>query len=155
MVERTLSAPPARVFAALTVAAELERWFFTEARTDPRESGSYDIWWRSLHDASRDHRRSGNYLEFAPGERLVFEWSGPRSGPNGWDQGVTIVTINLRPVSDGTRLRLEHSGWPETPQGKEACRNHQSGWEFYVENLRRYLDGEPDAREHEFGQKVR
>lgn len=154
MVERTLSAQPGRVFAALTDADELELWFFTQAQTDPREGGSYDIWWRSLHDPARDHRRSGRYLAFIPAQRLVFEWSGPRSGANPWDQGITTVTITLRPVSDGVRLRLEHTGWPETPAGKEACRNHQSGWEFYIENLRRYLAGEPDAREHEFGQRV-
>ena len=156
VVERFIRATPQRVFAALTDAQELERWFFTEVQTDPRPGGSYAMWWRSEKEPERDHRRLGRYLEFVPGERLTFEWRGDGTGPKELTQiGETTVTITLKAEAGGTRLRLVHTGWADNEVARKSRESHRGGWTFYVENLERFLAGGPDERQRLIGQRLK
>lgn len=156
-VERWINAPASRIFSALTKAEELERWFFTEAQTDPRVHGSYRIHWRSAKDSSRDHERFGKYLEIVPDRKVVFQWQAGKSGCHSLEGvGDTIVTITLTPERGGTTVKLVHTGWADSDAGREACGGHQKGWTFYLGNLDAYLSGGPDQRStSEFGQRVK
>ena len=54
----TLSVPPAVVFRALTLPAELTRWFAEHAQIEPRCGGVYRFWGRHTlgtppHDEAR------------------------------------------------------------------------------------------------------
>jgi uncharacterized protein YndB with AHSA1/START domain len=156
VVERFIQAAPDRVFKALTHADEIERWFFTDVTTDPRPGGGYAMWWRSATEPQRDHDRVGRYLEFIPGRKLVFEWQGspdcPRKFP--WDKP-TVVTITLSPEGTGTCLKLVHTGFDDTDTGRDSCKAHAEGWNFYADQLGRYLTGGPDLRAEKFGQKIK
>jgi len=151
VVERVIRATPDRVFRALTVASELEKWFFTEARTDPRTGGAYHITWKSDDGAPhRQHSRHGKYLEIVPNRRVTFEWIGApderTDQPYSLRGTRTVVTITLTPEGDGTRLRLVHSGFPDTDHGRDLAASHTKGWTFFAGNLDAYLNGGPDQR---------
>jgi len=158
VVERFIRATPQRVFEALTNPKDLERWFFTEAKTDPRPGGSYEVTWRSNSDSTKDHMRAGRYLEFVPGQKLVFEWNPTSSGNDCADLrhvGPTIVTITLAAENNGTRLRLVHSGWKNDERTMVSRNGHNDGWTYYIEHLGSYLTGGPDTRLAHHDQRVR
>ena len=159
VIERTIRATPQRIFRALTDAAELEKWFFTEARTDPRVGGSYEIAWQAADDPTRDHTRHGKYLEIVPDRKIVFEWLGAPGEPEDRMYSLrgmrTTVAITLTPEGDSTRLRLVHTGFPDTEFGREMGTSHTGGWTFYTANLERYLTGGEDLRAAECRQKVK
>lgn len=164
VVERFIRATPQRVFEALTNPNDLERWFFSEARTDPRPGGGYEMTWRSDSDPSKDHIRIGRYLEFIPGNKLVFEWAAPpRSDPAAdctacgdlHHVGTTIVTVTLAAENDGTRVRLVHTGWKKDERTRASRNSHNDGWSYYVDHLGAYLTGGSDTRTAHHGQLVR
>lgn len=152
IVERFIAADAAIVYRALTDASELEQWFFSDARTDPRTGGSYRMRWRSRVDPSRDHDRFGNYLELIPNRKVVFEWKGDPTQKLGMgDFQNTVVTITLTPARvdgiDGTHVKLVHAGWPSDAEGRDWAGKHESGWTFYLGNLSNFLGSGPDLRQ--------
>lgn len=156
VVERFIPASPDRIFRALTVASELERWLFSDAETEPRKGGTYKMRWRSANDKARDHDRFGRYLEIEPDRKVVFEWKGNPSQSLGMgDIQNTVVTITLTPERGGTMVKLVHSGWPTDETGQDWANKHHGGWTFYLENLSNYLASGPDLRESRHGQAVK
>ena len=88
---------------------------------DIRVGGSFRIVMRSDRDV--EHR--GEYRVLEPGRRLVFTWASPATG---WQP--TLVTIELSPHEDGTRLVLVHEGLATDVRG-----SHRRGWTSIVEKL--------------------
>jgi uncharacterized protein YndB with AHSA1/START domain len=159
-VERFIPATAARLYRALTVASELEQWFFSDVQTDPRAGGTYKMRWRSKAEPARDHDRFGRYLELVPDRKVVFEWKGDPSQKLGMgDFQSTIVTITLSPArvdgTDGTNVKLVHAGWPTSEHGQDWAGKHEGGWTFYLGNLSNYLGSGPDMREAHHGQAVK
>ena len=72
-LERTLSAPPERIFRAWTDPDELARWFApdpeftTEAEVDLRVGGAYRI-------RMGPYEVAGAYLSIDPPRTLAFSW---------------------------------------------------------------------------------
>ena len=101
--EFTYPHPPERVWRALTDPAALREWLmdttFSEAtvghqfqfRTDPKP-GFKGIVYCEVTDVD-------------PPRKLAYTWRG------GWTDRPTLVTYTLEPVPEGTRLRLEHTGF--------------------------------------------
>ncbi len=144
----TLKATPARVYRALTEAAEIEKWFFPEAVTDPRPGGRYKFTWHSQHAAS-NHVREGEFIEVIPGKKVSYTWDA-RHIQAGKDPGTrelpTVVEFLLEEVPAGTRLTLTHSGWGDDPAWRELFTFHDEGWEFFIGNLGDVVAGHPDRR---------
>jgi uncharacterized protein YndB with AHSA1/START domain len=67
----------------------------------------------------------GRVSAWEPGERVAFSWT-----QVGWPEGVaTDVEITFEPVPDGTRVRLEQTGFDRLgtdPAGFQA--GYESGW---------------------------
>ena len=75
---------------------------------------------------------TGRNVELVPNQRIVQAW---RAGS--WDAGVySIVRFELKPQGSGTRLIMDHDGFPEG-----ARESLESGWkEHYWQPLSKYLD---------------
>jgi uncharacterized protein YndB with AHSA1/START domain len=73
----------------------------------------------------------GRNVELVPNERIVQAWRVAN-----WEDGVySIVRIELRPHNGGTRIILDHAGFPA-----EGGEHLDSGWhERYWQPLRKYL----------------
>ncbi len=119
--EVILPASPARVFEALTRSEVFSRMCGgAPAEIDAAAGGAFSLFGGAIQ---------GRTVECVPGERVVQAWR-----PTTWAPGqYSLVRFDLAPEGEGTRLTLEHVGYPE------ASREHLAGgWQAnYVEPLRR------------------
>jgi uncharacterized protein YndB with AHSA1/START domain len=127
-IERTLPAPPERVWRAFTDGAALAAWFWpahfaTTARVDPRPGGEWRI------AAQSGLAVSGRFRVVEAPRRLVFTWR--------WDGAdeQTLVTIELAEAGEGTALVLTHEGFPEGPTRDD----HRTGWSDCLDRLPAWL----------------
>lgn len=127
---RRLNAAPARVYAAWTQPDQLARWFGPDAgpvltaEVDARPGGRFRILFRTLDGEQHDVR--GTYQAVEPNRRLVFTWHWVST-----PERESLVTVELRPIGDGTELTLTHAQFFD-----EAARDgHQRGWTGTLDKL--------------------
>jgi uncharacterized protein YndB with AHSA1/START domain len=140
-LQRTIAAPPDRVYRAWLDPDLLARWMapgaldVTRAEVDERVGGHFRIW-----HASADGDVGGfeaELLELVPGERIVFRWGfvGPDrlAGPT-YD---SLLTITLREAPDGgTALTLVHERLDELAAAlPDVADNVGRGWELALDKL--------------------
>ncbi|MGH3071667.1 MAG: SRPBCC family protein [Gaiellaceae bacterium] len=137
---RTFDAPAQAVFAAWTSPEVLRRWWpagadwdTPVAEVDVRVGGRLRLVMRS--PGGEEFGGSGEFLEIAPPQRLVFSWA--------WDgheghEGTQVVEVEFREQEDGTTtVTLTNSGLRDD----ESRRSHREGWEASFDNLDRALAG--------------
>jgi uncharacterized protein YndB with AHSA1/START domain len=142
-LRKQIDATPERVFRALTEAGELVRWFPSSAESDPQTGGDYVLRFE-FEDESKNHTYAGRYEDVTTNERVRYPWNG--------QFGETTVEFELRPSNSGTAVALNHSGWTE--DAEEARQLHEQGWDFFLDNLERYLSGREDERAAASGMKT-
>jgi uncharacterized protein YndB with AHSA1/START domain len=147
-IEQTIQieAPPPMVFRALTDADDLSRWWTTRAESDPRTGGAFSYTWEFEEQPERNHTREDVYAEVTPDEHIRYDWPMPL--------GNTVVDFRLEPSDDGTKLVLEHEGWGSDPEWDQAHEMHAGGWQFFLGNLKSYLERGEDRRASEMGMKT-
>jgi uncharacterized protein YndB with AHSA1/START domain len=125
-IRRVLPAPPERVYAAWTDPASLSRWMSpvgrAEADVQPWVGGRLRV--TMIGDSTRIEH-TGEYLELVAGQRLVFTWQSPYTGP-----GESRVTIELEGTDDGTLLTLVHEHLPP-----DRVVSHGRGWGQILDRL--------------------
>jgi uncharacterized protein YndB with AHSA1/START domain len=139
--EIVVKAPRAKVWRALTDAAEFGEWFGAQMKDafapGARAQG------RITHPGY-EHLTLDMTVERMEPERL-FAW---RWHPYAVDPGkdysgepTTLVECELSDVPGGTRLRIVESGFDRVPLARraEAYRMNSEGWAEQVRNLARYL----------------
>jgi uncharacterized protein YndB with AHSA1/START domain len=129
VIERTLSAPPARVFRAFSDPAEKARWFVGngdwtgERGMDFRVGGAEHLYGGQPDGPAG--RFDARYYDIVPDERIVYAYEMHVGGVR---LSVSVATIELEPVAGGTRLTI-------TEQGA-------------------FLDGHEDGSEREHGTRI-
>lgn len=132
-ISRSFTAPPERVWWALTDPAALAAWFWPErfgttAEVDLRPGGRFRIAGPLVGMAV-----SGEYAEVVPPDHLVFSWQ--------WDgeDERTLVTVELTATASGTDLRLVHDRFAD-----DATRDsHAQGWSDCLDRLPAWLAAQP------------
>lgn len=117
VLERELAFPPDRVWRALTQPHLIEEWLMKNNFTaEPGQTFTMSGDWGSV---------DCKVLANDPGKTLSYTWAG---------MGIdTVVTWELTPTANGTRLRMEQSGFAT---GQEQARNGaEHGWTQFLENL--------------------
>lgn len=133
---RRIKASPARVWAAITQADQMLRWWGPDAGptldvvADVRPGGRFSVVFRLL-DGS-EHNPTGVYREVVPETRLSFSWDLP-----GAAEPESLVTFRLAPIDggDGTELTLTHEHLPD----EAARRSHEDGWNGLLDKLPVFL----------------
>ncbi|MCP2167877.1 SRPBCC domain-containing protein [Goodfellowiella coeruleoviolacea] len=133
--ERVLRHPVERVWAALTTAEGLSRWFGSVAEIDLRPGGRAYFRWEDL-----DEESVATITIVDPPRRLAFSW--PIEGWPGDDAPQTLVTFTLEPVAGGTRLRLVESGFAQAADdvARSAHEANSQGWDAELGDLETHLD---------------
>jgi uncharacterized protein YndB with AHSA1/START domain len=140
-LERTIPAPPDRVYRAWLDPALLARWMapgnltVSRAEVDERAGGHYRIWQADAGAASGGF--DCEIAELVPGQRIVFRWGfvGPerRDGP-AFD---SLLTITLREAPGGaTHLTLVHERLGDLAAAMpQVAANVGPGWEAVLDKL--------------------
>jgi uncharacterized protein YndB with AHSA1/START domain len=152
-LERTIPAPPDRVYEAWLDPGLLAQWMapgtltVPRADVDGRVGGHYRIW---LADAGA---AAGGFdcelAELVPGQRIVFRWG--FVGPEGRDGAAfdSLLTITLREAPGGaTHLTLVHERLDDLAAAMpQVAANVGPGWEAVLDKLAgRLADGQFEAR---------
>jgi uncharacterized protein YndB with AHSA1/START domain len=144
-VERTLPAPPERVWSYIVDANKRTRWFcagddligvgqkfelhFNHFRiTDEKPPEKY----KRFDGTQPDYVSTGKVVAFEPPRLLRFAWNEENGEP-------TDVTFELSPQGAGTHLVITHS---KLPNRKELI-NVGGGWNAHVRILEDELAGRP------------
>ena len=96
---------------------------------DPVVDGHYRLIMETPDFAAR---AEGVFLIVEPEEhiRYTWEWNG--------DGEVTEIDVTFAPSSEGTDLRILHTGF----KGEESLAMHRSGWDSYVDGFVAFLEAD-------------
>jgi uncharacterized protein YndB with AHSA1/START domain len=139
--ETVIAAPVERVWALLTEAEHLGRWFGDAgAEIDLRPGGALSLSWEQ-HGTVR-----GRVVDVEPLKRFSYRWAVLRE-PHGSDPvegNSTLVEFTLRSEGDRTMLRVVESGFAalDAPAEKQAERveDNRKGWGSELDELRDYAE---------------
>lgn len=121
LIERTFAAPRDEVYRAWLDATCLERWFapgdcrFEVLTMDARRGGTFH--WVVRDSTHGDCHTCGEFLDIAPGERIVFSWSNADESGNPskraalskdgeWPELMVVTVSFVDDGKGGTRLTL-------------------------------------------------
>jgi uncharacterized protein YndB with AHSA1/START domain len=120
VIERTYSAPIAQVWPAIATRTGIEKWFFDFMGFEPTVGNEFSC--VVEHGGHKfDHRSV--VTEVAPEKKIAYTWCFEGH------EGDSLVTMELFPENDGTRLKVTHEGldsFPKLPQFDRG--NFVQGW---------------------------
>ncbi|SPF41433.1 conserved hypothetical protein [Candidatus Sulfotelmatobacter kueseliae] len=138
-----IAAPPARVFQALTDAAQLKQWFTDPScpihlwEMDARLGGRYRYNTEAgtaVVNNVREFECHGEIVEFDPPRLLVYTWFG------NWHDNKSIRTVvrwELTPQAGGTHVKVTHSGLASLPI---ARKDYTGGWVGVLDMLKKFTE---------------
>jgi uncharacterized protein YndB with AHSA1/START domain len=133
MIERTFSAPIARVWKALTDVEQMRQWYFDLKDFKPEVGFEFEF--VVEHEGNTYHHLC-KVTEVIPQKKIAYTWR--YKG----EPGNSLVTFELFPEENKTRLKLTHSGietFPKTPA--YARKNFETGWNTIINSeLREFVE---------------
>jgi len=106
-----INASPEEVFTAITNPLTIELWSGYPADMQLAEGTEFSIFEGDI---------CGRNISFIENQQLVQEWY------FGDNEEQSVVTINLKPSSNGTQVELIHTNLPD-----EDYENMEEGWNTY------------------------
>ena len=124
IVERTFDAPVGRVWTALTDVNEMRQWYFDLKEFKPQVGFEFEF---IVEHEGNSYHHLCRVTEVVPQKKIAYSWR--YKG----EPGDSLVSIELSPEGQRTRLKLTHSGvetFPKTPA--YARKNFETGWTAIV-----------------------
>ena len=119
-LERTLNAPVARVWKALTNVDQMRQWYFDLKEFKPEVGFEFEF--VVEHEGNRYHHLC-RVTEVVPQKKIAYTWR--YKG----EPGDSLVTFELFPEGEKTRLKLTHEGLDTFPKTAAFAReNFEKGW---------------------------
>jgi len=126
VINRIFNAPVARVWKALTSADQMREWYFDLKEFKAEVGFEFDF--VVEHEGNKYHHLC-RVTEVIPEEKIAYTWR--YKG----EPGDSLVTFELAPEGDNTRLKLTHTGietFPRTPA--YARKNFENGWNAILDS---------------------
>src|SRR5262245_55604352 len=120
IIQRTLNAPVARVWQALTDVEQMRQWYFDLKEFKPQPDFEFEC---VVEHEGNSYHHLCRVTDVIPEKKIAYTWR--YKG----EPGDSLVTIELSPEGEKTRLKLTHSGietFPKTPA--YARKNFEAGW---------------------------
>jgi uncharacterized protein YndB with AHSA1/START domain len=128
VIEREMPPSPEKIWRALTEGPLIEQWLMSN---DFQPVVGHRFTFRATPVPNWNGVIESEVLLVEPKTRLAYRW-----GTLGLE---SVVTWTLTPTEDGTRLRIEHSGFPS-----EEGANYKGakyGWQKFIGNMERVVGG--------------
>lgn len=121
IIEREYDAPVNKVWEAITDKQKMKEWYFDFS--DFKAEVGFEFTWEG-DDGQKKWLHAGKITEVVPGKKLSYTWKYPGYA------GESLLTFELFPVGNKTRLKLTHSGLETFPGDMTAFRkeNFVAGW---------------------------
>jgi len=129
--------PPERAYAAFTDPDEITRWFADKAKISPKKGGAYRLTW------SAGYTMRGRVKSVVPGKELEVDWI------DRFEDGKVFETeahFAFAKRGRGTQLTVTHRGFKSGKKWLGLYGSIQSGWAYYLTNLRSVLEHGIDLR---------
>lgn len=140
-IERTVSAPLSLVWDALTNIDHMRIWYFPMMSGFKPEVG-FEFQFRAGNE-NKDWLHKCRVTEVIPQQRIQYSWR-----YDGYE-GNSLVTFDLAPEGESTRVTVTHTGLDTFPQQPEfAASNFEMGWTELVGSLLKTFveQGDPEKR---------
>jgi uncharacterized protein YndB with AHSA1/START domain len=136
-----LDATPDQVWAALTEADELVRWFSPGARVTPGKGGTMVWSWGHGEDWETriDAWEPGRLLRLVQEDARPYDAQGKPLPPGEVEPARIAMEFTLETVQGKTRLRLVHSGFGHGAAWDAEIEGITEGWQAELRSLRHYL----------------
>lgn len=137
VVERIYHASSDKVWQALTDNAKMKEWYF-DIKAFKAEVG-FEFSFYAEDGKGRKLLHLCKITAVVPGRKLAYTWK------YDYDPNVTLVTFELFPEGDKTKVKLTHEGVDNfSSQHPELARNNfVQGWTDIVgKNLKEYVEKE-------------
>ena len=132
IIEREMPHPPEKVWRALTQSPLIDDWLM---KNDFQPVVGHKFNFRATPMPNWNGVTDCEVLVVEPHERLSYSWSA--SGDEAANGVKTIVTFTLTPVTGGTHLRMEQSGFGQNEEAN--YRGAQYGWQKFIGELERVV----------------
>lgn len=132
VIERTMDAPVAQVWQAMTTLEGVSRWFFDLKEFKPKVGFEFAF---AVEHKGLMYSHLCRITEVVPQKKLAFTWR-YKGHP-----GDSLVTFELAATGKKTKLTLTHEGletFPKTPQF--VRKNFVGGWNFIGSALQDYVE---------------
>lgn len=130
---RVIKAPAERIYQCFVDPDAYAKWLPPHGFTgkvhsmEPKVGGKFRMSFSTI-SRSWSHSFGGVYKELVPYTRIVHT---DKFEDESMGKGEMTVTIDLKPVKDGTEVRITQSGIPKGPAGEGA----PYGWSQSLDNL--------------------
>jgi uncharacterized protein YndB with AHSA1/START domain len=133
VVDEVFPHAPELVWKVLTTGALIGRWMMEANGFEAVPGNRFTF--NTKPAGEWDGTIRCEVVEVVPNERLVYRWQGGHAGNIGYGSLLdTVVTWTLTQVSNGTRVKVVHSGFV-TPINDTAFQNMSAGWPKVMHNL--------------------
>ena len=125
VIERTLNAPPEKIWKAITDKEEMKLWYFDLAEFKPEVGFEF----RFLGGTDeKKYLHICKITEVVAGKRITYSWR-----YDGYE-GISYVTFELIKEGKQTRVRLTHKGTGSFPQNDPnfARGSFSKGWTYII-----------------------
>jgi len=140
-IERELyiDAGPEIVFEVVSTPEHIVNWWTDEANFDPNPGGSG---WIGFGDVAAGGKRvEFSVAEAVPYRLFSFRWTHD-AGEHAAAGNSNLVTFELEPEGNGTRLRFTEVGFRERGWDDAKAANmhadHSNGWDYFLPRLVAY-----------------
>ncbi|MCH1627723.1 SRPBCC family protein [Ferdinandcohnia quinoae] len=140
--EVTVQAPLDLVWYAWTISERVSEWFAPETVIEAQDGGAYELYFIPGNKTEMN-TKGCKIINLVDGEELRFTWKGPdqfESIMNNENE-LTAVTVRFESVTtNSTKVVVEHTGFKDHDNWKEAIEGHQMAWAGVLSSLKSALE---------------